>query len=759
MSTKTDFSVVGTRPVRPDGLDKVTGRANYGADLALPGMLYGKVLRSPHAHARIRGIDTTAASALPGVRAVVTGADFPSPGGGIAASGETPASFRDLARNFMARDKVLYHGHAVAAVAATTTHIAQQALRLIEVDYEVLPHVLDVRVAMAKGAPILHEDLRTTGLADAPDEPTNIGSYSSHQRGDLEAGFAAADVVVEHEYFMRTVHQGYIEPHACVARWSEDEQTMVWASSQGHFMIRENCANLLGMDASQIKVIPAEIGGGFGAKTTVYLEPVAIVLSRKSGRPIKMVMTREEVFRATGPAPGSLIRFKMGATKGGTITAAQAHMVYEAGAFRGAAVGAGMQAILAPYDVPNFLIEGYDVCVNKPSSTAYRAPGAPNGAHAGETVVDELAEKLGIDPIDFRKQNASKEGGRTVTGAKWPCIGLDEVLAVAAQHSHYAAPLGANQGRGVAVGWWANGGGRSSAYVQLNEDGTASLVEGSPDIGGSRAVMQMIAAEELGIDLDKVRPVIGDTDSVPYTGVTGGSRVAFATGWAVGDAAKDVVKQLRERAALYWEIDVERVTWDNGRAMRDGGESLSLQEIAAAAGSTGGSIVGKASINAVGAAPAFCAHIVDVAVDPETGKVDVLRYTTIQDAGKALHPSYVEGQMQGGAVQGIGWALNEEFIFDADGKLTNPGFLDYRMPVSLDLPMIDAVIVEVPNPAHPYGVRGVGEAPIVPPLAAIANAIYHATGARLTETPMSPPRVLAALDALHKVPEAAGAPA
>ena len=743
------FKVLGTRPVRHDGIDKVTGHANYGADLSLPGMLHAKYLRSPHAHARILSIDTSGAEAMPGVKAVVTGADFPPPPTGIAESGETPADFSDLARNVMAQDKALYHGHAIAAVAATTVRQAEEAVKRIAVEYQVLPPVLDVRDAMRDGAPVLHESMRTKGLpdgADASGRPTNVASYSVYELGDLDAGFAAADVVIEREHTVNTVHQGYIEPHAAVVRASEDGQITIWASSQGHFMIRELCAQLLHLDISQIKVIPAEIGGGFGGKTTVYLEPVGILLSRKADRPVKLVMTRDEVFRASGPAPASYIRCKLGATRDGRLTAGYAAMYYEAGAFPGSAVGAGMMGIFAPYDLPNLKIEGYDVCVNKPKSTAYRAPGAPNACFSAETILEEIADRLGIESIDIRLRNAAHQGVVNATGAEWPRIGLKETLEAARDHPHYGAPLGPNRGRGVAAGWWVNAGGLSSATLQLNEDGTASIAEGSPDIGGTRAVMAMIVSEELGIPVDKVRPLVADTESVAYTGVTGGSRVAYATGWAVANACRDAVRQMRECAARIWEVDAARVRWSDGKAVIPGDDrELTLKEIVAEAHATGGMITSASSINAPGAAAAFGTHIADVEVDPETGRVLVTRYTVCQDAGKALHPSYVEGQMQGGAAQGIGWAINEEYVFDADGVMENAGFLDYRMPVALDLPMIDTVIVEVPNPRHPYGVRGVGEVPIVPPLAAIANAIYAAVGVRMTACPMSPPRVLTAI--------------
>ncbi|MGH8598898.1 MAG: xanthine dehydrogenase family protein molybdopterin-binding subunit, partial [Gammaproteobacteria bacterium] len=728
------------------------GQAAYGADFTLPGMLIGRVLRSPHAHARIKSINAARAAALPGVHAIVTSADFPDLPSEVAAGGEAPVNYRHISVNAMARDKALYEGHAVAAVAATSAALADEALGLIEIDYEVLPHVIDVQQAMRPDAPRLHDDLFTSGIEPKPKTPSNVASRTEFSIGDLAQGFAEAEVVVEREYTTQAVHQGYIEPHACVASVAADGMTTVWCSSQGQFMVREYCAKLLKLEDSQIRVTPAEIGGGFGGKTTVYLEPVAVALSRKAGRPIKMVMNREEVFRATGPTSGSHVRVKLGAKRDGTLTAGELVLEYQAGAFPGSPAIPGCMAAFAPYDLKHAKSVGFDVVSNRPKVAAYRAPGAPMAAFAVESALDELAQELKIDPIALRLKNAAREGTRTIYGPKFPAIGYIETLQAAKDHPHYRAPLKPNQGRGVASGFWFNIGGQSSASIHINEDGTAEVVTGNPDIGGSRASMAMMAAEVLGIDLAKVKPLIGDTASVGYSFLTGGSRVTFATGKAVVEAANDVVRQLRERAAKLWKCTPEEVIWKDGVAYPAQGQTdtrtqLSVKEIAESAGKTGGPIIGKAALNVGGAGAGFGTHICDVEVDPETGRVTVVRYTAIQDVGRAIHPSYVEGQLQGGAVQGIGWALNEEYIYDEQGRLQNPGFLDYRMPVASDLPMIDTVLVEVPNPSHPFGVRGVGEVPIVPPLAAVANAVARATGARIRDLPISPPRLLAALTA------------
>jgi CO/xanthine dehydrogenase Mo-binding subunit len=751
------LKVVGTRPLRPDGVDKVTGRAKFGADLHVANMLVGKVLRSPHAHARIQAIDISKAQALPGVKAVITSADLCDLPSEFVPAGEMMVNFRDMTRNVMAREKALYEGHAVAAVAATSEAVAAEALKLIDVQYEVLPHVMEVAEAMEPDAPLLHENMFTIGVEPKPAKPSNVAKRVEFAIGDVAAGFAQADIVVEREFTTRPVHQGYIEPHACLASVSEDGQAELWCTTQGQFIVRSFCAKLLGMEVAKLRVTASEIGGGFGGKTVVYLEPLALALSRKSCHPVKMVMSRTEVFRATGPTSGSKVWVKIGATRNGRITAAEAVLKYQAGAFQGSPVQPGCMCAFAPYDLDNVRVVGFDVVVNRPKVAAYRAPGGPISEFAVESVIDELAKRLGLDPIEFRLKNAAKEGTKAAYGPKFGPIGLVQTLEAARAHPHYRAPLKANQGRGVASGFWFNIGGETCATLNLGEDGSVTLVAGTPDIGGSRASLAMMAAEELGIGLDKVQPVIGDTSALGFNFLTGGSRVTFSSGMAVIEAARDMIRQLRERAAKIWEIPPEAVVWEDGCACPANGEGgerkpLSLADLAKTAGKTGGPIVANAAINAQGAGPSLATHLVDVEVDPETGKVTVLRYTAIQDAGKAVHPAYVEGQMQGGAVQGIGWALNEEYIYDANGRMENPGFLDYRIPVCSDVPMIDTVIVEVPNPRHPYGVRGVGETPIVPPMAAIANAVASATGIRFTQLPMSPPRVLEAIESRQTAP-------
>ena len=754
------YKVIGTRPVRPDGADKVTGRAIYGADMRLTGMLHGKMLRSPHAHARIKSIDTSKAKALPGVRAVVTAHDMPKAEDRMANLGEMSVNVKHLSNNALAYDKVLYRGHAVAAVAATNVHIAEEALGLIEVDYEVLPAAIDVLDAMKDDAPILHEDLKATELGQQTDKVSNVVNHFQFKLGEPGTGFEEADVVIEREFDTATVHQGYIEPHNATAMWNEEGHLSVWTSTQGAFVVQRQVAEVLGISVSQVSVTPCEIGGGFGGKISVYLEPVAAVLSRQTGRPVKIVMSRIEEFEGTGPTPASHIKVKIGATNDGRIVAAEAALMYEAGAFPGSPVTAGAMCIFSPYAIPNMQVDGYDVVVNKPKTAAYRAPGATNAAFASETIIDEIAEQLGMDPLEIRRLNGAKEGDRLVHGPTFPRIGYLETVHAALEHEHYQSPLtGPNRGRGVASGFWFNVGFQSSVVINVNSDGTVSLVEGSTDIGGTRASIAMQAAETLGIPYEDVKPTVAGTDGVGYTDVTGGSRTTFATGYAAYEASQDVIRQMRERAAERWNRESEEgdsaaqlaaddVSYSDGvfRCAKDPSKTMTFKEMADMMPRTGGPITGRATSQPRGVGGAFATHVVDVEVDPDTGKVSVLRYTATQDVGTAIHPSYVEGQIQGGAVQGIGWALNEEFVYNKDGSMVNASFLDYRMPTTLDLPMIDTVLVEVPNPGHPYGVRGVGEVPIVPPPAALANAIYRATGKRMKNLPMSPTYILSQLE-------------
>lgn len=744
-SATRQYKVIGTRPIRHDGADKVTGKAIYTADVQLSGMVHGAILRSPHAHAKILSIDTSEAETMPGVVAVVTATDLPGLKDQIAQLGEGAVNLKYLGANCLAHEKALYKGHAIAAVAAKTLHQANEAVQRIKVEYEVLPAVTWCLDAMKPDAPLLHEDVRTDEMGKTGDTPTNVDMHMLFEKGNPAEGFAAADVVVEREFTTASVHQGYIEPHAAVADWNEDGHLRIWTATQGSFTCRQQTAELLELPVSKVTVTPCEIGGGFGGKIAVYLEPVAAALSRKAGKPVKLVMQRQDVFEGSGPTPGSYIRVKLGATRDGKLVAGEAYIVFDAGAFPGGVIGPGCMCVFSCYDLPHARVDGYNVVLNKPKTQAYRAPGSTHVAYACESVIDELAQQLNIDPIELRLMNAAKEGTQRVDGLVYPRVGLVQVLEAAKASDHWNSPLeGPNRGRGIAAGFWFNIGLKSSCSATVNADGTVTLVEGSTDIGGTRTSVAMQLAETIGLAAEDIIPQVVDTDSVGYTDVTGGSRVTFATGLAAYKTGLELIKAMRARAAELWEVDAESVTFDDGVFSAEG-QRASFKELAQQLAAHGDPIVASAAVSPEGFTNGFGAHLVDVEVDPETGKTTILRYTAIQDAGKAIHPSYVEGQMQGGAVQGIGWALNEEYFFDAAGRMANASFLDYRMPTCYDVPMIDTIIVEVPNPDHPYGVRGVGETPIVPPPGAIANAIQRATGVRMCDLPMSPPRLWKAI--------------
>ena len=754
LSTR-EFKVVGKRPVRPDGTDKVTGRARYGADVMMGGMLHGRILRSPHPHARVLSIDTSRAEAHPEVRAVAVSSDLAPAENRIRADVDgIQSNFGYLSNNVLAGDKVLYVGHPVAALAATSPHAAQEALSLIRVEYEVLDSVMDIDAALADGAPVLHERPVTPVERGGEFAGTNIVSHTHFAHGDIEEGFAAADVIIEREYRTQTVHQGYIEPQNVTAIWSEEGHLTIWCSNQGHFGVRHDVAELTGLSVSDVTVIPMEIGGGFGGKITAHLEPIAAVLSRKTDRPVKMTLDRAEVLEATGPTCGGIVRARVGATWDGRITAGHVYLAFEAGAYPGSFVENACNTVFASYDIENILIDGYDVVDNKPKTGAYRAPGTPNAALAAETAIDDLARELGIDPVELRLLNAAREGTRRPDGTAYPAIGMVEVAEALRDHDHYRSPLPSPStphrrvGRGFAMGYSGNISGEATVLASLAADGKVKLVTGSVDIGGTRASIAQQFGEVLGIGLDVINPIVADTDTAGYTGPSAGSSASHKSGWAAHEAGLDVRRQLIDRAARIWGVPESEVDFQDGAAFHrtDTELRMSLPELSAMLNSTGGPITGRGNIHPGGWAGSFTANLVDLEVDEETGKTEILRYTVVQDAGKAIHPSYVEGQMQGGTVQGVGWALHEEYVYGDDGRLQNPSLLDYRMPTSWDVPMIDTVIVEVPNPGHPYGARGVGEASIVPPLPAISNAIFDAVGVRVPVLPMSPGNIVKALD-------------
>lgn len=747
-SVRESFSVVGTRPIRQDGYDKVTGKARFGDDVHFGNMLFGKVLRSPHPHAIIKGIDTSKAEAVPGVHAVVTGQDFPHIEHRMVNQGEAgPVDMRDVSDNCVAKDKVLYDGHAIAAVAAENPHVAEEAVKLIEVDYELLEPLMDVRAAMSPEAAPIHEHY-FPGAFIAPTDP-HLPNATRLQMGvgDIEKGFEASDHIIEREFSTETIHQGYIESHITTVSWDSNGNITVWTTTQGQFEIRDNLAEVLQVPISKVKVIPMEVGGAFGGKDRIYLDPMAAMLSKKSSRPVKMSMRRDEVLRATGPSPGTFIKIKLGVNNAGELTAADIDLAYEAGAYAGGPVFLAVASVATKYKIPNVRINGYDVIVNKPKTRPYRAPGAAQACFAIEQLVDEFARLLDMDPIAFREKNFVKTGDTLVMGVPLPELDTLGALEAVRQHEHYHTPLKKpNQGRGFGCVIWFNAGMLSSASLSVNNDGTVHLTSASPDMAGARTTLAMQAAEVLCIPVSDISASVADSDSIGFAEPTVGSRTAYATGAAVIELAYELIDEMRGRAALLWDLEEADISYTDGVfAASSHDRSLSFKELSAEMLSTGGPITVQKTMAKPSFIPAVAAHLVDVEVDEETGKVEILRYTAFQDVGKAIHPDYVEGQMQGAVVQGIGMALNEELFYDEGGHLKNGSLLDYRMPTCLDVPLIDTVILESPNPLHPFGVRGCGEISIVPPAAAIANAIYDAVGVRMSSMPMAPHKVSEAI--------------
>ncbi|MBL4622079.1 MAG: xanthine dehydrogenase family protein molybdopterin-binding subunit [Immundisolibacteraceae bacterium] len=746
---RTEFDVIGTTPIRKDGEEKVTGAALFGDDIHLPGMLHGAMLRSPHPHARIISIDKSKAEALKGVRTVIIGADMPTLSATIVAAGEGgEVNMQDIADNCMARDKVFYDGHVLAAVAADNKHIAEAACALIEVEYELLTPVLNVHDAVAEGAPVLHEDY-TPGAFLFPTQKAlpNAGRLFM-EHGDVDAIFETCDHVIEREFTTKAVHQGYIEPHISTAVWTSEDTLTIHTTTQGAFAIRDFMASFMNMPMSKIKVIRMEIGGGFGGKDVVYIDSLAAVMAKRTGRPVKIFMSRSEVLRGTGPSPETYIKIKLGCNNEGQLLAADLYLLFEAGAYPGGPIAPGTMCALTRYNVPNVRLDGYDVFLNKPKMKPYRAPGATQANFAAESAISDLAELAGIDPIDFRLTNALKPGDMMPMGFPCPPLGSIEMLNAIKTHPHYTAPLeGENRGRGISYAFWFGAGLGSSAEIRCNADGTINLTTGSADLSGTRTTLGMQAAEELGLDHDLFTTTVGDTDSVGYTFQSVGSRTTFATGIAVISACNKLLDQMKTRAGMEWEVEGSEVDYAKGvfSLKSDSSKTQAFGEICAKADHTGGPIIADESELPEGVGFQISANIVDVEVDVETGKVDILRYSALQDVGKAVHPHFVEGQMQGGTVQGIGWAMNEEYFYDEKGILRNPTLLDYRMPTSLDVPNIDCTILETPNPGHPYGVRGVGEVPIVAPPAALRDAIKNAIGVSMMELPMKPGNVLKAI--------------
>ena len=749
MATVKERKYVGKRIEKVDALERVTGKAVYGADFFLPGMLHGKVLRSPHPHAKIKKLDTSKAAAVEGVKAIITAADLPTPNDmAVSFGGELMIALGDFRQLTMARDKALFDGHTIAAVAATTIEAAERAMALIEVEYDILPPVENALDAMKENAPLLHEDLFTTTLGEKPNKPSNVAMYLEDGRGDMDKAWAEADATVEHSYDALMVHQGYLEPQACVCRVDSDGTVNVWTSTQGTFNVQKQLGALLNLPQDKLIVTPLEIGGGFGGKIYTLIEPLGIMLSQKSGAPVKLVMDRSEVFRATGPGSPGHIEIKVGAKKDGKLTGCYLHLVYDAGAFPGAPIAGATTVSFGPYKVDNLKIEAYDVVTNKPRVQAYRAPGGTPVGFGIETAMDMLAEKIGMDPVKFRAINAVAEGDLMTNNRPFNRVGLKELVQAIEEHPCWKTPLeGPNRGRGVALGFWLGATLTSTSELFIHPDGTVTLTTGQVDLTGIRTTMGQMVAEELQVPLEDVNVRVLDTGSVSYTDLSAGSRSTWTQSIAIEKAAQDAINQMKRIAAEQLKCEPDDVDYADRRfwVRSDPEQAVGWFDVARVSIRRGdGPIFAKGSATRLQSAPEFAGHVVDVEVDPGTGKLTFLNYTCFQDVGFAINPTQVEGQIQGGAAQGIGWAVYEYYHYEK-GVLRNPSLLDYRMPTALDVPMLDTVLIEVPASEGPYGARGVGEVPIVPPPAAIANAVYRAVGVRMDKLPMTPEAVFWAI--------------
>ena len=755
-TTEAPMQVVGKRLPRVDAGERVTGRATYPADLTRPGLVVGAIKRSPHAHARILSIDTAKARVLKGVLAVVTASDFPviEPGTMIP-FGETGADVWVSALTVIARDRATWRGQPVAAVAATDPYIAAAALDLIDVTYETLPALMDIQAATAPDAPLIYPAMKPKGFDASVLAPRNAGGRTLIERGDAAAALASAAAVGAIETVIDTAHQGYIEPHACVAEADATGFVTLWVSTQGAFQTEIQTAVLLGLSHSKIKVIPLEVGGAFGGKITVHVEPIAVRLSQLCGRPVKIVISREEVMSGgSGPAAAARIDVQVGAGADGKITAIEGHYVFDSGGIPGTPTTLLMQASAAPYQCANLHLEGIDIVTNKPRTEAYRGPGGIQAAFALEQAVDELSLTLGIDPLELRRRNLAVTGSLMPIGTPFPSIGLTTIAELIAAHACWRDPITPGnlpRGRGLAFGYWRGTSMTSAAHVTIAGDGRPMVTMGSVDISGTRTAMAQVAAEEFGLTIDDVHVAMGDTKSVGYSDAAAGSRVGRTMAAAVSQACQDALGQLRERAAAKLQCAPDALTYASGifRATRQGGGSISLFELMQST-LTEGAILGRGVSTKLPLGVEAGAHVCDVEVDPETGQVTILRYTAFQDVGRALNPVAVEGQIEGSVSQGLGWALTEGFDYATDGRLRNASLLDYRMPTALDLPQIDCVLIETPVPDVPYGVRGVAEMPIVPVAAVVGNAIRRAIGVRMTQMPMTPERIVSALNALRR---------
>jgi CO/xanthine dehydrogenase Mo-binding subunit len=742
---------VGQRIKRVDGSRKVAGQERFTADLKVPGMLYARPVGSQYAHARIRGIDASRALAIPGVVAVLAADDLPVKRGPNGAPPKLPVAWGEA----------LHVGQIVALVLAESDAAAQDGAAVVEIDFEPLPVVPSPDAAMAHEAPRVrttalalsddaaahNADATRTGAANDESPPNVVDSVHLHQ-GDVARGLAEADEIVELTFGSRSVHQGYLEPQVCLATVEPTGDLTIYLSTQASFYSRTRVAEALGWPVGRINVVPMPVGGGFGGKY-VLIEPLVAAAAVAVGRPVFMHYTRLDEFLIGNPAPGCRIELSLGAKRDGTLTALRARLTFDAGAAGGSPLHGAAFALGCNYLIPHLDVRGVEVLTHKPGPGAFRAPGGQQAAFAIESAIDELARRLEIDPIALRLTNCVVEGDRLPNGTTWPRIGLKECLETLRDHPAWqerATRTAPGRGVGVAIGGWGGGLEPATAVCRLDTDGALTVVLGTVDLSGTDTAFAQIAAETFGMDPAAIAIVSAPTDSAPYAGVSGGSKTTYTVGLAVQRAAEQAKRQILEIAADHLEAAVADLELATGtiRVKGSPGASLTLAQIAAMSMDFGQKyepVYGRGASALTDRSPAFAAHLAEVEVDEETGETRVTRYVAVQDVGFAVNPALVEGQIQGGVAQGIGWALYEGMVYDADGQLLTATLTDYALPRAAMIPPIETVLLEIPSPDGPFGAKGVGEPPAIPGPAAVANAIRDAAGVRMTELPIRPEAV------------------
>lgn len=751
----TTYTSVGQRARRLDSPPKLNGTEVFTADMRIPGLLHARIVGSTFAHARINGVDTTAALELPGVVAVLTAADLPV----------RRDEHGNPAVNLLAGDEALHVGHPIALVLATTEAAAEDGVELVEVDYEPLDVVYDLFEAVSQDSPkvsfgsgAFEEEaaMHNADAALASEEndilPPNVSSSVNFERGDVAKGFAEADTVVELDLSSISVHQGYIEPQVALVIPERTGKLVVHTSTQGAFHGRNKVATSLDMPIEDVNIVPMPVGGGFGGKF-VLIEPLVAAAAKAVNRPVLLAYTRSDDFLAGNPAPECQIRIKLGAKNDGTITALESHLIFDSGSAPGSPLSIAAILLGGYYKFPNLKITGYETQTHRPSSGSYRAPGAQQGTFAIESALDEVARKLDLDPVEIRLKNCAEEGDPRPNGGPWPRIGLRNTIEALQAHPLWQQRderRAAGHGIGIAVGGWPGGVEPATASCRLDSDGKLTVVLGSVDLNGTNTTFAQIAAEELGTSIEDIRVRTADTDSAPFAGGTGGSKITYTVGPAVQKAVADAVEQIKQIAAKKLEVAVEDLEMVDGTVQVRGvpGASISLKEVAELSlAMTGGNepVYGRGGSGIATSSPGFAAHLAEVTVDELTGEVQVTNYVAVQDVGFAINPAAVEGQIHGGVAQGIGWALYEGIGYDADGQPDAATLMDYALPRSTMIPNIDVVLVEVASDAGPYGAKGVGEPPAIPGAAAVANAIRDAVGARMTSLPIRAPEVLAGI--------------